>query len=305
MVGDFVLVRASGLPTYNFAVVVDDLEMRITHVLRAEEHLPNTARQLMLYRALGAAPPRFAHLPLILNADRSKMSKRTGEVSVAVAEYRAQGFLPQAMVNYLGLLGFHPSSDRELFTLEELVQEFDLDRVAKAGAVFDLAKLRWFNAHYLHTLDGAALREAASSFLPAAARGLPRDRLEKLLEAVRGNLSVLGDVGPELDVFVREEVAFEPEARAAMQGAPDGLFERVAGRLEALAPWDAERVKSGILEAGQALGLKGRALFQPVRAALTGRTHGPELPRVAELLGREAVLRRLRRAGRAAAEPAE
>ena len=294
MVGDFVLMRSSGLPTYNFACVVDDDAMAISHVLRAEEHLSNTVRQLMLYRAMGLVPPRFGHLPLILNPDRSKMSKRTGEVSVAVAEYRAQGYLPGAMTNYLGLLGFHPSSDRELFTLTELEREFDIARVAKAGAVFDLAKLRWYNGHYLHTMDGAALRRAADAFLPAAARALPAERLERLLVAVRGNLATLADVASELDVFLDDAVVIEPDARAALAEAPADLLASIAGRLEALAQWDGERVKSEILAVGQERGLKGRALFHPVRAALTGRTHGPELPLVAELLGRDRSVRRLR-----------
>ncbi len=303
MVGDFVLLRASGLPTYNFAVVVDDLGMQVTHVLRAEEHLPNTARQLMLYQALEAEPPRFAHLPLILNADRTKMSKRTGEVSVSVADYRAAGYLPQAMINYLALLGFHPATDRELFGLEELVVEFDLSRVARAGAVFDPAKLRWFNAHYLHALGGAALRQACWPWLPEAARSLPPDRVERLLEGVRGNLTLLADVGRELEVFLGTEVGWEPEAlRALEEGESRGLFADLAARLEVLAQWNAERLKSDILAVGERLGLKGRALFQPLRAALTGRTHGPELPLVAELLGPEKTLSRLRAASRRAGE---
>jgi nondiscriminating glutamyl-tRNA synthetase len=297
MVGDFVLLRANGFPTYNFACVVDDLDMRITHVLRAEEHLSNTVRQLMLYQAFQAVPPLFGHLPLILNPDRTKMSKREGEVAVAVGEYRAAGYLPEALDNYLALLGFHPASERELFTLEELVGEFDLARVNKAGAIFDLAKLRWFNAHYLHALESAALRRAAAPFLPEAARTLPPGALERLLVTVRGNLSTLADVPGELEVFLKESVLADSPAAVEVAGAAGAtLFERLATRLESLAEWRGEQVKSAILEVGRELGLRGKELFQPVRAALTGRTHGPELPLIAEALGRERTVARLREA---------
>jgi nondiscriminating glutamyl-tRNA synthetase len=299
MVGDFVLLRSSGLPTYNFACVVDDAAMAISHVIRAEEHLPNTVRQLMLYRATGAAPPAFAHVPLILNSDRTKMSKRSGEAAVAVGDWRRAGFVPEALLSYLALLGFHTGDEREILSRQELLEAFALERVGKSGAIFDPDKLRWVNAHYLHHASGAQLAAWAGPFLPAEARALPPARLEALLLAVRGNLATLADLPAELVPFLAAEPGFEDDARAALSS--DGaraLCAALAGDLEALAEWSGETVKSAIQSAGKRLGLKGRDLFQPVRAALTGRTHGPELPLVADLIGRERAVARLRSASR-------
>jgi nondiscriminating glutamyl-tRNA synthetase len=299
MVGDFVLLRSSGLPTYNFACVVDDAAMRISHVIRAEEHLSNTVRQLMLYEALAAAVPRFAHVPLILNADRTKMSKREGEAAVAVGDWRRAGYVPEALLSYLALLGFHPGDEREILSREELEREFTLERVGRSGSVFDPDKLRWVNAHYLHHAGGERLLAWSRDFLPAAAKGLTADRLEQLLVALRGNLTTLADVPSELAPFLEDEPAFEPDAKAALasESAPR-LCEVLAEEFRQLAEWNAETVKSAIQSAGREVGVKGRELFQPVRAALTGRTHGPELPRIAELLGRERAIERLREATR-------
>jgi len=299
MVGDFVVLRSSGLPTYNFACVVDDDGMRISHVLRAEEHLANTPRQLMLYDALGWTPPRFAHVPLILNRDRTKMSKRSGEAAVAVGDYRRAGIVPEALLSYLALLGFHPGDDREILSRAELLQAFTLERVGRSGAVFDPDKLRWVNAHYLHHAPGADLARWGADFLPAAARGLPAAEQERLLEAVRGNLSTLADLPGELAPMLGEGAAPDEEARAVL-AAPRSreICAALADNLEQLAEWSGEGVKSALLAEGKRLGLKGRDLFQPVRAALTGRVHGPELPIVAQTLGRERSIARLRAASR-------
>ena len=308
MVGDFVLLRSSGLPTYNFACVVDDHLMAISHVLRAEEHLANTPRQLMLYEALGWPPPAFAHVALILNADRTKMSKREGEAAVAVSDWKRAGYVPEAMLAYLGLLGFHPGDDREVLTHDEMTEAFALDRLGKSGSVFDPAKLAWMNAHWLHHASGATILawveragEDAKRFLPAPAAAWPRATLEHVLEGVRGNLATLADLPFELAPFLSELPVVEPEAEEAL-GAPRAaaVCAATAAALAALAEWRADAVKSAIQSVAPALGVKGRELYQPVRAALTGRTHGPELPLIAELLGRERSLARLQRAGAAA-----
>lgn len=312
MVGDFVLLRSTGLPTYNFAAAVDDHAMRITHVIRAEEHLANTPRQLMIYAALGATPPEFAHVPLILNRDRTKMSKREGEASVAVGDWRKAGFVADALVSYLALLGFHPGDDREILSRRELLDAFTLDRVGKSGSVFDPDKLRWLNGHVLHTASGETLllwcveeflddafmqREQPewSRFMYDLVARKPADLLSRLLELVRGNLATLADLPGELAPFVSERYAVEDEARAALAG-PDAARVRTAAAdaLEALADWNADAVKSAIQSVGKQLGVKGRDLFQPLRAALTGRTHGPELPQVVVALGRERAIVRLR-----------
>lgn len=300
MVGDFVLLRSTGLPTYNFACVVDDAAMRISHVIRAEEHLPNTARQLMLYAAFGERPPEFAHVALILNADRTKMSKRSGEAAVAVGDWKRAGYLPQALLSYLALLGFHPGDDREILSRDELLEAFTLDRLGKSGAVFDPAKLRWTNAHYLHHADGAALALWGDAFLPEAARAIPRETLLRALEVIRGNLATLADIPGELSWFLNDDLLLDEEARAvAASPAGRAVCAALADDIAALAPWSADGFKSAVQSLGKRLGIKGRDLFQPVRVALTGRTHGPELPLIAGLLGRERVVARLRAAGAA------
>lgn len=300
MVGDFVLLRSSGLPTYNFACVVDDAGMRISHVIRAEEHLPNTARQLMLYAAMGEPEPAFAHVPLILNPDRTKMSKRSGEAAVAVGDWRRAGYLPEALLSYLALLGFHPGDDREILSREELIEAFTLERVGKSGSVFDADKLRWVNGHVLHLASGPQLLSWSEAFLPEAARALPQPQLAALLEAVRGGLNTLADVPKELAPFLSDDFPFEPEAAASLESdSARALVATLADDLAPLADWSSEAFKSALKALGQRLGIKGRELFQPVRAALTGRTHGPELPLVAERLGRERSIARLRDAARA------
>jgi nondiscriminating glutamyl-tRNA synthetase len=289
-------------------------------VLRAEEHLANTPRQMMLYDALGWDAPTFAHVALILNSDRTKMSKREGEAAVAVSDWRRAGYVPEALLAYLGLLGFHPGDDREVLNHDEMTAAFTLERLGKSGSVFDPAKLAWMNAHWLHHASGATIREWAERaraghpaeagreadgqdsprFIPDAAAAWPRVTIERVLEALRGNLATLADLPGELAPFLDEPPVFEPAAREVL-AAPRAaaVCAAAAAALGALADWRAEGVKSAIQSVAPALDVKGRELFQPVRAALTGRTHGPELPLVAELLGRERSLARLARAGTA------
>ncbi len=315
MVGDFVILRSSGLPTYNFACVVDDAAMRISHVLRAEEHLANTPRQLMLYDAFGETPPQFAHVALILNRDRTKMSKRSGEAAVAVGDWRRAGFLPEAMLSYLALLGFHPGDDREILSREELLEAFTLDRLGKSGSVFDSAKLQWVNAHYLHHATG----EQLAAWLAVGPGPLPEGETDwnarvtelttaldetgrrKLIEAVRGNVATLADVAGEVSVLTGAEVTTEPDAAEALATNGAGaLLNALAEALGGLAEWSGEGFKSALQSTGKAQGRKGRDLFMPVRAALTGRTHGPELPLLADLLGKTRCIERLQDAARRA-----
>ncbi len=314
MVGDFVLLRSNGLPTYNFACAVDDAAMRITHVIRAEEHLANTPRQLMIYDALDTTPPQFAHAALILNRDRTKMSKRDGEAAVAVGDYRREGYLPQALLSYLALLGFHPGDDREILSRAELLEAFTLDRIGSSGSVFDPDKLRWMNAHYLHHASGSELRSWIEREIdapdgtppPVWAQGYRRltsgvapDSLDRVLEIVRGNLTTLADVPNELGYLLDpiDPATFEPDAQLALAtaGAAE-VCDAFARALGALAEWRADAIKSALQQVGVALGVKGKALFQPVRAALTGRTHGPELPVLAEFIDRDRCVERLKTA---------
>jgi hypothetical protein len=274
MVGDFVLLRSNGLPTYNFACVVDDSGMRISHVIRAEEHLSNTARQLMLYHALDETPPRFAHVPLILNRDRTKMSKRSGEAAVAVGDWRRDGFVPEALLSYLSLLGFHPGDDREILTRAELLECFTLDRVGKSGSVFDADKLRWVNSHYLHHASGAQLAAWGEDFcrrVPPASMPAGVPRCSKACAAISPPWPTCRASSRRFSRMrwssnPMRGCAGAPRAASCARRSPphsrnlrSGTGNRLNPRFNPSdAPWD-----------------EGRELFQPIRAALTGRTTVP------------------------------
>lgn len=288
-VGDFVLVRSNGQPVYNFCVAVDDAAMGITHVLRAEEHLPNTLRQLLVYEALGATPPTFAHVSLILAPDRSKLSKRHGATSVG--EFRAQGFLPAAMNNFLALLGWNDGTAKEIFALPELAQAFSLDRITKSPAVFDGAKLRWMNGQHLRALGPAGAEPLVGGALAAA--GLAQAPAGAWPAAVAALLLPSCELVADAPVQLRAVLAYPLGAEAASEAAgpyvaPGGGFAEVAaallaaaadgGALDAAVAGGPEAWKGLVKRVGAAAGgRKGKALFMPLRLALTGRLHGPDV----------------------------
>ncbi len=297
-IGDFIVVRSAGIPAYNFAVVIDDHLMEISHVIRGEDHLSNTAMQLLLYRALGFDPPRFAHHSLILGKDRSKLSKRHG--SVAVREFRKKGVLPEAMVNYLALLGSSYGEGKEVMTSEEIVRGFSLDRAGKSGAIFDEEKLEWLNAQYIRKCEHGHLTDLLLPYLKdegfdTESRG--RAWIEAVVQAVKGNLRLLSEVGRYADVFFDERFGIGEEARAVLA---QGRATEVLRALEKALREDGcpeERPYACLMDRIKAdTGLKGKALFLPVRAAVTGKTWGPELDRVCDLLGRGSLLMRAEKA---------
>ncbi len=294
MVGDFVIMRSNGRPTYNFAVVVDDALMRVTHVIRAEEHLPNTMRQLLVYEALGFAPPSFAHVSLIVDKDRSKLSKRRGAVSVA--EFREQGYLPDALVNYLALLGWSPLDGEEFRSRESLIEEFDLARVSSSPAAFDEDKLKWLNARRIREEPIGSLVRAARPFLSARGMSEPDDaRIGRMLELVRGGVTTLAELPDAIAFFFDDGLMFETEAeRVLADGAARSVLEALRNAMEEDGfSLTSEGFKDVLRDLAESLGLGNRRVFMAVRAALTGRTHGPPIGDVAALLGRERVLTRL------------
>jgi glutamyl-tRNA synthetase len=264
--GDFILVRSDGLPTYNFSVVVDDHDMEITDVIRAEEHLTNTHRQVLIYRALGWDVPRFAHVSLILGQDRTKLSKRHGATSVSA--YAEEGFLSDAMVNYLTLLGWSSQDSREVFTRDFAIEHFSLDRVNPAPAVFDPQKLEWLNAQYIHAMSAAELRPLVAKFFDVP-------WLEEGIEVVKTSVHRLTQFREAL----RFVIEYQPPQveRAFAEAVAHEL--RVNGT-----PRDAEGVKAMNERLKNATGLKGKELFMPLRLLLTGMDHGPELVRAIPLL---------------------
>jgi nondiscriminating glutamyl-tRNA synthetase len=296
-IGDFVLTRSDGSPTYNFTVVVDDHLMGITHVLRGEDHLSNTPKQQMLYEALGWQPPAFAHLSILKGADGQKLSKRHGET--ACEHYREAGYLPAAFLNYLALLGWAPP-DKEILGLEEMAKVFELERVGKSGAIFDPVKLRWMGAQYLAHVP---LEELTRSVLPylqksgALDRSDARDRfdwLSQLVDTVRTHMACLSDIVPETRYFFTDELSFEPAQTEEMRTqAP--LLQALESALEAeTGEWTGQTFNAAVKAAGAKTGCKGKSLYHPIRLALTGRENGPELVRIVPLLGRDHVLARLK-----------
>ncbi|WP_456342464.1 glutamate--tRNA ligase [Thermovibrio sp.] len=295
--GDFVIVRSNGMPVYNFVVVVDDALMKITHVIRGEDHISNTPKQILLYEALGFETPQFAHLPMILGPDRSKLSKRHG--STSVKEFREKGYLPEAFTNFLALLGWYPKDGKEILSLEELIERFDIKDVNSAPAVFDTTKLNWMNQVYIRSYPIDKLTELVIPYLEKAGFDLSafdRKWLERVVEVSREYFTVLSDAPHYMEVFLKDDFEVEEDAKGFISENPDRLrvIELFYGKLKAFeGELTEEAFKKLVKEVGKELGVKGKNLFMPIRIGLTGKMSGVELPVLAELLGKERVLRRL------------
>lgn len=303
--GDMILVRADGTPTYQFAVVVDDHRMGVTHVLRGEDHLTNTPKQILLFEAFGWTPPRYGHMAMILGPDRSKLSKRHG--SVNVRQFREEGVLPEALFNALALLGWNPGDDREVLRRDELVAAFSLERLVPSAGVFDVAKLRWLSGQHIRLLTPAAFTEAARNWLnvhaAAAVSALDADALTAMLPLLQGKIETLSQLVPLLTPLrpgLAERDA-DVDALLAMATLPGLLAATEAALAELPAPGpDREPWFADLMAKAKTVpGAKGRTLFQPLRFLLTGTPHGPDLgPLVAciptdILRGRPAVVRAL------------
>lgn len=307
---DYIIVRSDGSPLYNFANVVDDHLMNVTVVIRASEHLSNTPKQFVMYQALGWAPPAVAHLPVILGADRKKLSKRHGDT--AVREYRDRGFLPEAILNFFALMAWHPESEREVYALDELIGGFRLEAVGRASPIFDLDKLTWLNGVYMRRLieqdrervvDLCAQILQREGLLAGPPAGEQRRYLSRVIEVVGDRLKVGRDIVAYGDFFFRE-VEHDPAASVRyLTPAAAPLLAAYADALAALDPFDAKTIEAALRRVCAEAGVDARALIHPARVALTGKTTGPGLFELTELLGRERVLRRLRRAAEAAKSP--
>jgi nondiscriminating glutamyl-tRNA synthetase len=284
VIGDPIIVRADGTPAYNFAVVIDDALMEVTDVIRGEDHISNTPRQILLYEALGFTPPNFAHLSLVMGPDHSPLSKRHGATSVA--EFRAKGYLPEALVNYLALIGWSPGNDEELLPIEELARRFSLDDVGQSAGVFDEEKLAWANRHYLKIADPARLAQLSLPYFAGAGIAMSPDAtgLEFLASAMAmasASVDRLNEVPARLAFLFRyspEETLADAALRAEL--AIDGARAVVTALAEELtdAPrLDRERFRAIANLVKAKTGQKGKALFHPIRVVLTGRAAGPEL----------------------------
>lgn len=296
---DLILVRSDGSPTYNFTVVVDDVTMAITQVIRGDDHIGNTFRQIQLYRALGYSMPAFAHLPMILGPDRARLSKRHGAESILV--YRQWGYLPEAMINYLARLGWS-HGDQEIFSVEELINLFDLDQVNKAAAVFDPNKLLWVNSQHMKSCDrarlarllGGALRK--SPILPSG-QEVSGETLRRIADCLVERSKTLVEMADSAHYFIEEEITYAPEAAAKFLG-PEILpiLEELVSTLEAGEELEVSVLESIFKALMEQNGVKLVKIAQPVRVALTGGTASPGLFEVMSILGKDKVVRRLKAA---------
>ena len=289
---DFVLIRSDGHPLYHFCVCVDDTEMRITHVIRGDDHLANTPKHVALFRALSAPIPKFAHLGMILGTDRKKLSKRHG--AAAVEEWRDEGILPEALFNFLALLGWAPGGDREILTREEMEREFALDRVGPSPSVFDPEKLLWMNAQYIARMPAEELLERSRLL---AAAGLPeRPVALRAIELHRPRVRTTIEMARALSSYARDPSEYEPDG-LKKHVKPDTArhMEHLLRRLESVDDWSAAATEAALRGTAEAEQVSAGKLIHPARLALTGTTVGAPLFDVVELLGRETSLRRLKR----------
>jgi len=302
---DLIILRTDGMPTYNFAVVVDDVDMKITHVIRGDDHINNTPRQIPIFRALGAPLPDFAHLPMIYGPDRTRLSKRHGATSVMA--YRDMGFLPQALVNYLVRLGWS-HKDQEIFSREELIQYFDLDHVGSSPSVFNPEKLLWLNGHYLKNSSGKDLVPLVKEQLGPLTDPLPQasdpDHWTRVAEELKGRSKTLVELAQFARPFLDKSRAIDPEARKKiLTPANIPVLEHLTLTLRSLSDWTGENLRNVFSQASEALHLKLGEIAQPVRVAITGKTVSPGIFDVLLLAGREATLARMDEALRLSREP--
>ncbi|MBN1532919.1 MAG: glutamate--tRNA ligase [Spirochaetes bacterium] len=291
---DLIILRSDGYPTYNFAVVVDDSLMGITHVIRGDDHVNNTPRQIGIYRALDRPLPLFGHVPMILGEDRSRLSKRHGAVSVTA--YRDQGYLPEAMVNYLVRLGWS-HGDQEIFSIGELIEYFTADSIGKSSAVFNQEKLLWLNYHYIREAAAPRLREMLRPFWEAGGMAAEDESLAlSVVEDLKTRCKTLQEIAESSSFYFKGEVRYDPEAAGLLTA---GVAEDIAGFAEALlslGDWSRGAIDAALRGFAEGRGIKLKMIAQPLRVALTGRTASPGLDQVMYTLGRERVVHRLGRA---------
>ena len=292
---DLVIQRTDGMPTYNFAVVVDDLTMGITHVIRGDDHVNNTPRQILIYEALGANPPVFAHVPMILGQDRTRLSKRHGATSVLA--YRDAGYLPEAMVNYLVRLGWS-YGDQEIFSKEELIEKFNLENIGKSASIFDPEKLLWLNSHYIKEYDPERLSELLIPFLERRKFTIPdRNYLKRAIVTLQPRAKTLAEMADMIDFYLLDRIEYDPKAaKKFLKPAMIPIFEMLIGRFKDMSDFTEEKLEKIFRDISEEQGVKLGKIAQPVRVALTGRTASPGLFEIIDILGRERTIDRLQAA---------
>lgn len=300
--GDWVIVKKDGVPTYNFAVVIDDHEMEITHVLRGDDHISNTPKQMMVYELLDLPLPEFGHTALIVNAEKKKLSKRDASIIQFIEQYEELGYLPDAMFNFIALLGWSPEGEEEIFTKEELIANFDENRLSKASAFFDNQKLMWINNQYMKQKNSEEIFDMALPFLQEAGRvaedpdETQLDWARKLVALYQPQMSYAAEITGLSEQFFKDHVEFDSEAEEVLeQEHISELMTALHEHFTVLEDFSPEGIKAEIKAVQKATGIKGKKLFMPIRVAVTGETKGPELPDSISLIGKETVLERIKR----------
>ena len=296
---DQVLIKTDGYPTYHFAVIVDDHLMEISHIIRGEEWLSSTPKHVYLYEAFGWEAPKYVHLPNILNSEKKKLSKRHGDV--AVEDFNRKGYLPEALINYIALLGWSPDEEREIFSMEELIEHFSIERVSKSGGVFDVDKLNWMSNHYIKEADDDRLTELAMRYLLGS--GIIDDEeitekyewIKSIVSLVKEKLDYMMQITPYVQEFLTEEVVVEEEEAKEIikMDHVKNLLTEFKARLNDLELFEAAEVKKVIKSLQKDLGIKGKDLFMPIRVGVTGTVHGSDLVKTIEILGKDKSVKRL------------
>jgi glutamyl-tRNA synthetase len=294
--GDFIIVRSDGMAAYNFACVIDDHSMHISHVIRGDDHLSNTPRQILIYRAMGWQPPIFAHHPLILGPDRSPLSKRHG--ATAVSQYREEGFLPEALLNYLVLLGWSSPTGEEILSLEEVVNVFSLSGLSRNAPIHSRKKLEWINSHYLRKMDKTRLVRTLLPYFEKSGipvHSLDETYLTQVCVLLKENLSVLSGVENYLGIFFDEKFSFEEEAKALLTHSENKkLLQTVLNTVQDWPQPSEDSASSLLMQIEEKTGRKGKPLYGLLRAGMTGKMKGPELVKILSLLEKEKIIKRLR-----------
>ncbi|WP_099223713.1 glutamate--tRNA ligase [Listeria costaricensis] len=302
-IGDFVIQKKDGMPTYNFAVAVDDHLMEMTHVLRGDDHISNTPKQLMIYKAFGWEPPTFGHMTLIVNESRRKLSKRDGSIIQFIEQYRDLGYLPEALFNFIAMLGWSPEGEEEIFSKEEFIKIFDPKRLSKSPALFDKQKLAWVNNQYVKKLSLEEVVELCLPHLKKAGRIAENPSaeeaawVEKLVSLYHEQMSYGAEIVELSEMFFAADDSIhydEEEQEVLAQDTVATVIEAFVQEVETIESFEAAEIKAAIKRVQKATGVKGKGLFMPIRIVTTGEMHGPELPLAIEVLGREKVSNRLR-----------
>ncbi|WP_428416363.1 glutamate--tRNA ligase [Phocicoccus schoeneichii] len=300
-IGDWVIVKKDGTPTYNFAVVIDDHYMEISHVLRGDDHISNTPRQQMVYEAFGWEEPKFGHMTLIVNEERKKLSKRDSGILQFIEDYEALGYLPEALFNFIALLGWTPGGEEEIFSKEEFIKLFDEDRLSKAPAFFDKVKLEWVNNQYMKQKDSETIFEMALPFLIKEGK-LPENPTEneknwarELVALYQPQMSYAAEIVKLSEQFFNDEIELDEAGQEVVKDeqVPE-LMNALYGTFEALEDFSPEAIKKAIKDVQKETGIKGKNLFMPIRVVITGETKGPELPNAIHLIGKDKVLERIK-----------